>query len=82
MRINEILNEFKRPIQKLRAVQKDRFLIVLGSAVFIFVVYMSITYNSKLKRERVEAINSFLSNNDTILLKNYLMNQRDFLLQF
>ncbi len=75
MRINEILNEFKRPIQKLRAVQKDRFLIVLGSAVFIFVVYMSITYNSKLKRERVEAINSFLSNNDTILLKNYLMNQ-------
>ena len=43
--------------------------------VFILVIYGSISYNSKLKKERSETINSFLSNNDTILLKNYLLNQ-------
>ena len=75
MKINEILNKFKEVIKKLKVFGKNRFLIILGSVFFIFFVYISITYNSKLKREKSEAIDSFLLNNDTILLKNYFLNQ-------
>ncbi len=75
MKILAISEKFKELAEKLPKNQKGRFLIILGSVIFIFIVYVSITYNSKLKKERLEAINSFLSNNDTILLKNYLLNQ-------
>ena len=75
MRIHVILEKFKRLIKKLPSDQKSRFLFVLGPIVFIFIIYVAITYNSKLKRERSEAINSFLLDNDTILLKNYLLNK-------
>ena len=75
MRIHVILEKFKRLIKKLPSDQKSRFLFVLGPIVFIFIIYVTITYNSKLKRERSEAINSFLLDNDTILLKNYLLNK-------
>ena len=75
MKINKILNEFREAIKKLNIVKKERFLVVLGSIIFIFVIYVSITYNSKLKKEKINAINSFLAKNDTILLKNYFLNQ-------
>ena len=75
MKILAISEKFKGLAEKLPKNQKERFLIILGSVIFVFIVYVSITYNSKLKKERLEAINSFLSNNDTILLKNYLLNQ-------
>ena len=42
---------------------------------FILLIYSAISYNSKLKEERLKTIASFLANNDTILLKNYLLNQ-------
>jgi len=78
MKINKILNEFnefREAIKKLKVGKKERFLVVLGSIIFIFVIYVSITYNSKLKKEKINAINSFLAKNDTILLKNYFLNQ-------
>ena len=78
MKINKILNEFnefREAIKKLKIVKKERFLVVLGSIIFIFVIYVSITYNSKLKKEKINAISSFLAKNDTILLKNYFLNQ-------
>ena len=78
MKINKILNEFNefiKTIKKLKIVKKERFLVVLGSIIFIFVIYVSITYNSKLKKEKINAISSFLAKNDTILLKNYFLNQ-------
>ncbi len=50
-------------------------MVILAPVIFIFIIYGSINYNSKLKKERTEAIESFLSNNNTILLKNYLLNQ-------
>ena len=33
------------------------------------------SYNNSIKKKRLEAIDSFISNNQTILLKNYLLNQ-------
>ena len=71
----EIFNKFRQLAKKLQEFRKERFLIILGSASFILFVYIAIAYNSKLKEERFEAINSFLLNNDTILLKNYFLNQ-------
>tara|TARA_B100000214_G_scaffold374396_1_gene357008 strand:+ start:384 stop:1601 length:1218 start_codon:yes stop_codon:yes gene_type:complete len=41
--------------------------MIIASIVF--------SYNSSLKKKRLENIDSFLSNNQTILLKNYLLNQ-------
>ena len=78
MKINKILNEFnefREAVKKLKVVKKERFLVVLGSIIFIFFIYVSITYNSKLKKEKINAISSFLAKNDTILLKNYFLNQ-------
>ena len=44
---------------------------------FLFMIIASITfsYNTSIKQKRLEEINSFLSNNQTVLLKNYLLNQ-------
>ena len=64
--------EFKRNFRKIK---KGKFLVFFGAIFFIFFIYSSITYNTKLKEKRVEAITSFLSDNDTILLKNYLLNK-------
>jgi len=75
MKIHIILEKFKELTKKLPKNQRQRLLVILGPIVFISIIYVSIAYNSKLKEERFEAINSFLSNNDTILLKNYLLNQ-------
>ena len=44
---------------------------------FLFMIVASITfsYNTSIKQKRLEEIDSFLSNNQTVLLKNYLLNQ-------
>ena len=75
MNIKEIFNKLKEIKKKFSSLERGEFFIVLGSVFFIFFVYAAITYNSKLKRENIDAINSFLSSNDTILLKNYFINQ-------
>ena len=58
-----------------KKIKKGKFLIFFGPIFFILFVYTSITYNTILKERRIEAITSFLSNNDTILLKNFLLNK-------
>ncbi len=72
---SEILNRFKEAVKILKKIDKNKLWVLAGSLFFIFFIYVSIAYNSKLKRERSAAINKFLSNNDTILLKNYFLNQ-------
>ena len=75
MKIHIIYQNFKRLLDKFNSSKKNKILLLLSPVVFILIIYGSISYNSKLKKERSETINSFLSNNDTILLKNYLLNQ-------
>ena len=75
MKIDQISEKLKNFTKGFPIDQKVRVLILLGPLIFILVIYAAITYNTKLKKERVEVINSFLSSNDTILLKNYLLNQ-------
>ena len=41
----------------------------------IVLVYLSVFINANLKEKRTKEISSFLSNNQTILLKNYIFNK-------
>ena len=75
MKFNEILEKFRELTKKLPVDKTNRFLVILGPIFFIFIIYAAINYNSKLKTQRYNNISSFLSNNDTILLKNYLLNK-------
>ena len=62
--------ENKYPIiKKTKPIYVFTVLLVCGS------VYSLILYNSGLKEKRAEEIKSFLSNNQTVLLKNYILNQ-------
>ena len=48
---------------------------VLFGFLIIFVVSALFAYSSTLKKKRIEAIDTFISSNETVLLKNYLLNQ-------
>ena len=48
---------------------------VLFGFLIIFVISALFTYSSALKKKRLEAIDTFISSNETVLLKNYLLNQ-------
>ncbi len=75
MKIRKFLERFKGIQNELTKVKKNSLLVFLGPVFFILLIYSAISYNSKLKEERLKTIASFLANNDTILLKNYLLNQ-------
>ena len=62
-------------VRKLPPTYRDKVIFVLGSLIFISFVYLMILHNSNVKKSRYQAIDSFLSNNQTILLKNYILNQ-------
>ena len=48
---------------------------ILFGFLIIFVVSALFAYSSTLKKKRIEAIDTFISSNETVLLKNYLLNQ-------
>ncbi len=75
MKIDQISQRLRDYTKNFPVDQKARVLVFLGPLVFVLIIYAAITYNSKLKKERIEIINSFLSSNETVLLKNYLLNQ-------
>ena len=75
MKIRKFLERFEGIQNELIKVKKNSLLVFLGPIFFILLIYSAISYNSKLKEERLKTIASFLANNDTILLKNYLLNQ-------
>ena len=43
--------------------------------LLIIIVYSSLLINSNLKAKRTKQISSFLSNNQTVLLRNYIFNK-------
>ena len=76
---NDILNNFKS--KAINFVKKfyikddlSRNYVLLGFLI-IFIISALFSYGSTLKKKRLEAIDSFISSNETILLKNYLLNQ-------
>ena len=48
---------------------------IIFSFVFIIISTLVFSFNNSIKKDRLKAIDSFISNNQTVLLKNYLLNQ-------
>ena len=76
---NDILNNYKS--KTLNFLKKfyiktnlSRNYVLLGFLI-IFIVSALFSYSSALKKKRLEAIDTFVNSNETILLKNYLLNQ-------
>ena len=76
---NDILNNYKS--KALNFLKKfyiktnlSRNYVLLGFLI-IFIVSALFSYTSALKKKRLEAIDTFVNSNDTILLKNFLLNQ-------
>ncbi len=61
--------------KRFQSIRGERSGLILFSFFFIVVATLVFSYNNSIKKERLEAIDSFISNNQTILLKNYLLNQ-------
>ncbi len=55
--------------------KKIKLIYILSALFLSFAIYFTILYNSNLKEKRTQAINSFLLNDQTVLLKNYILNQ-------
>ena len=75
MKFTQFLETLKGLLKKLPSDSRGKFFVILGPIFFIFIVYVAIVYNSKLKEQRLNNISSFLANNETILLKNYFLNK-------
>ena len=79
MTINHFLTNLVKISRKL---SKNNFLFsrvrpayFIGGTLLFLIVYFSFLINENLKEKRAEQISSFLSNNQTILLKNYIFNK-------
>ena len=47
----------------------------IEALLLIIIIYSSVIINSNIKVKRTEQISSFLSNNQTVLLRNYIFNK-------
>ena len=79
MTINHFLTNLVKISRKL---SKNNFLFsrlrpayFIGGTLLFLIVYFSFLINENLKEKRAEQISSFLSNNQTVLLKNYIFNK-------
>ncbi len=61
--------------KKFPIIKNDKTNLVVFSFLFMIIVSIVFAYNNNIKKKRLEEIDSFLSNNQTILLKNYILNQ-------
>ena len=78
-----IINHFLTNLIKVsRKISKNSVLFskvrpayFIGGTLLFLMVYFSFIINENLKEKRAEQISSFLSNNQTVLLKNYIFNK-------
>ncbi len=69
--IDKIINYGKKSLKNIDVSINS----VLFGFLIIFVISALFAYSSTLKKKRLEAIDTFISSNETVLLKNYLLNQ-------
>ena len=79
MTINHFLTNLIKVSRKLSknnvVFSRVRPVYFIGSTLLFLIVYFSFIINENLKEKRAEQISSFLSNNQTVLLKNYIFNK-------
>ncbi len=79
------LNELKKKFQSIKfgkikltsfsQIKSEKINYAVFAFIFIILASIVFSYNNSIKKKRLEKIDSFISNNQTILLKNYLLNQ-------
>ena len=78
-----VINQFLSNLRKFSESLSKKFVFFkiikpiyfFGSLLLFSIISFSIIINENLKKKRVEEINSFLSNNQTLLLRNYIFNK-------
>ena len=79
MTINHFLTNLVRISRKLSKnyvlFSRVRPVYFIGGTLLFLIMYFSFLINENLKEKRAEQISSFLSNNQTVLLKNYIFNK-------
>ena len=79
MTINHFLTNLIKVSRKLYKnnvlFERVRPAYFIGGTLLFLIVYFSFLINENLKEKRAEQISSFLSNNQTVLLKNYIFNK-------
>ena len=79
MYLKQFLTHFNKmkPIlsKRLLGLKTKKPIYFFASFSLIVLVYLSIYINTNLKEKRAKEISSFLSNNQTVLLKNYIFNK-------
>ena len=79
MTINHFLTNLVRISRKLPKnyvlFSRVRPVYFIGGTLLFLIMYFSFLINENLKEKRAEQISSFLTNNQTVLLKNYIFNK-------
>ena len=78
-----VINQFLSNLEKFSQSLSKKFVffkifkpIYFFGSLFLFsIISFSIIVNENLKKKRAEEINSFLTNNQTLLLRNYIFNK-------
>ncbi len=78
-----LINQFLINLERLSQSLSRKFVFFkifkpiyfFGSLLLLSIISFSIIINENLKKKRAEEISSFLSNNQTILLRNYIFNK-------
>ena len=78
-----VINQFLSNLEKFSQSLSKKFVFFkilkpiyfFGSLLLFSIISFSIIINENLKKKRAEEISSFLSNNQTILLRNYIFNK-------
>ena len=71
----KLINKSSYLIRNLPRWKNRRANFMVFSFLFMIIASLVFSYNNSLKKKRLDEIDSFLSNNQTVLLKNYLLNQ-------
>ena len=78
-----VTNQFLSNLEKFSQSLSKKFaffkifkpIYFFGSLLLFSIISFSIIFNENLKKKRAEEINSFLTNNQTLLLRNYIFNK-------
>ena len=62
-------------VKRLRGIKDEKLSLIVFSFLFLIVAAIVFSYNSSIKKKRSEQIDFFISSDQTVLLKNYLLNQ-------
>ena len=71
----ELSRKYPALTRKYPVLKKIKPIYIFSTFLFLIGIYSMIIYNLNQKEKRTQEITSFLSNDQTILLKNYILNQ-------